>query len=351
MINDELGSLFSGDPSSPTPMSLRQGVVQSWDPDTGENSIQVAGGTLLNIPVLTSESASLVVGDVVALLAAGTKWFLLGKVTTPGDPGTVPSWNGDLTALAPLATLATVTDGTTITGATNITTDPGTGAHVVINDPAFPGEATLYSGNPDEVTPGRIRPAATGAADGRLELRSPTMSASNGYAFIDMSGLAAGTSAMDIQADSMEIIGGDFFRLTAPDGNMQLGDGTDWITVDGRTAYGDLAWTSLTLAGSWVQDTTNPPGAVGNAAPSYHKDANGNVHVRGYIRAGAAVTIATLPAGYRPTLTYESPLLRANTGSANFSTVRVQTNGVMDVFTNSASAFVRLSLNFMFPTL
>lgn len=99
MNNDDVVPLYDDAPDAPPAMSLRQGIVQSWNSSTGENSVQVAGGTLVNIPFLTSEAANLVAGDVVEVLAAGDQWLVMGKVTTPGDPGTVPSWTGDITAL------------------------------------------------------------------------------------------------------------------------------------------------------------------------------------------------------------------------------------------------------------
>lgn len=102
--------LFDPDPDKPASLSLKQGILQSWDPDTGDNTVTVAGATLVNIPVLASESASLQIGDVVSLVTDGKRWRIDGKLTTPGDPGTVPSWNADITALDD-----TVTTVTTVT--------------------------------------------------------------------------------------------------------------------------------------------------------------------------------------------------------------------------------------------
>ncbi|MBB5838716.1 hypothetical protein [Kribbella italica] len=91
-------------------MALRQGTVVAWDADTGANTISVAGGTLVNIPVLIGETVVLDEGDVVALLTTGDRWFLLGKVKDPGDPGTVPTWPNDILALdASMTSVTTVT--------------------------------------------------------------------------------------------------------------------------------------------------------------------------------------------------------------------------------------------------
>lgn len=110
MTSDNISSLFVPDPSKPAGAVLGQGIVQSWNPDTGENEIQFAGGTLANIPSLTSEAVNLVAGDVVALAVSGDRLLVLGKVTTPGDPGTVPTWPTDITALGDsVTTINTVT--------------------------------------------------------------------------------------------------------------------------------------------------------------------------------------------------------------------------------------------------
>lgn len=243
MTSRDLSTLFQGDPSAPPTMALRQGVVQEWDPDTGENSVQVAGGTLVNLPSLTAESAELVAGDVVALLTSGDRALVIGKVTTPGDPGTVPTWTADLTALAPLVDIAAVTSGTTITGATNISTPDVDGAHVVVNDPAYPGQIALYSGNSSELTPGLIQPVWGGANFGVVEIHSPILHAGGNYAYWTLEGydddhtnMVAQADAATFQATNLVMNG---FAL------LKLGDGTDWISIVGQ-AVTDADLSSLT---------------------------------------------------------------------------------------------------------
>ncbi|MEV6287395.1 hypothetical protein [Kribbella sp. NPDC051770] len=85
-------------------------MVRSWNTSTGENVVEIAGGSLANVPSLTSESTSIDVGDVVSVFMAGDQMLILGKVTIPGDPGTVPSWSADISALD--ATVTTVTTET-----------------------------------------------------------------------------------------------------------------------------------------------------------------------------------------------------------------------------------------------
>lgn len=98
MISDDMTSLLLKRTDRPVP-AFRQGVVQSWNAQTGENVIQVGGALLVNLPSLTAESASLMPGDVVSVVTTGDKWQVQGKLTTPGDPGTVPTWNTDITSL------------------------------------------------------------------------------------------------------------------------------------------------------------------------------------------------------------------------------------------------------------
>jgi hypothetical protein len=63
------------------PVTFRQGVVVTWDISTGENTVNVGGTVLSNLPVLTTgEVTSLAAGDVVGLLRSGTQYFVLGRI-------------------------------------------------------------------------------------------------------------------------------------------------------------------------------------------------------------------------------------------------------------------------------
>jgi hypothetical protein len=65
---------------------FRQGTVLSWNSSTGENSIDVGGGTLANLPILnTGEAIALKAGHTVGLLTFNGSWFILGRITVPGD--------------------------------------------------------------------------------------------------------------------------------------------------------------------------------------------------------------------------------------------------------------------------
>lgn len=68
-------------------LGYRQGVVVSWDQETAENTILVAGSVFENLPILnTSEASLLVAGDVIAVISTGPSWAILGRVIIPGTP-------------------------------------------------------------------------------------------------------------------------------------------------------------------------------------------------------------------------------------------------------------------------
>lgn len=84
MISDDLSTLFdSGQPG----VRFRQGTILTWDPNSGANTVDLAGGTLANVPILnTGEAIALKAGHVVGLLGQGSTWFIVGRITPPGDP-------------------------------------------------------------------------------------------------------------------------------------------------------------------------------------------------------------------------------------------------------------------------
>lgn len=68
-------------------VGLRQGVVVTWDGVTQEHTINVAGATFENLPILTTVTG-LSPGAVVAILTAGSSassWLVLGEITVPGS--------------------------------------------------------------------------------------------------------------------------------------------------------------------------------------------------------------------------------------------------------------------------
>jgi hypothetical protein len=84
---DDLVPLFAPDPSAPPPLNFRQGRVVAWNPDTGENTIDVGGAQLEDVSVLnTGEAIALKVGHIVGLITWGSSWFIIGRITVPGSP-------------------------------------------------------------------------------------------------------------------------------------------------------------------------------------------------------------------------------------------------------------------------
>lgn len=85
MISDNLAPLFDkGQPG----VRFRQGTVTAWDSETGENTIDLAGGTLTDVPIInTGEAIALKAGHVVGLLGQGSAWFIIGRITPPGSAG------------------------------------------------------------------------------------------------------------------------------------------------------------------------------------------------------------------------------------------------------------------------
>lgn len=84
MISDDLSTLFdAGQPG----VRFRQGTILTWDSNTGSNTIDLAGGTLTNVPILnTGEAIALKAGHIVGMIGQGSSWFIIGRITPPNDP-------------------------------------------------------------------------------------------------------------------------------------------------------------------------------------------------------------------------------------------------------------------------
>jgi hypothetical protein len=84
VIADNLTTLFT---PAADGVRFRQGTILAWNAATGENTIDLAGGTLTDVPILnTGEAVALKAGHVVGMLGQGSSWFILGRVTPPNDP-------------------------------------------------------------------------------------------------------------------------------------------------------------------------------------------------------------------------------------------------------------------------
>lgn len=215
-----LVALFQSGDAAAT-VQLRQGVVEAWNASTGDNTVRVAGGQLLNVAALTSESASLKVGDVVAILASEDRAMVLGKVTTPGDPGTVPTWETDIDALAPLTDLATVTTGTTVTGATlangvvtgSLLRTAADGQRIEIDSPTAANRIQFFTDDDVLNDPGRLLVGFDGVG-WYVEFVSPTVETGD-IARINL-GSIPGSSYMNIEAASIAIDASSRLDLDAP---------------------------------------------------------------------------------------------------------------------------------------
>jgi hypothetical protein len=85
MRGDDLTPLLLPKPEQS--VRFRQGTVVAWDANTGNNTIEVGGAFLTNVPILNSgEAIALKAGHVVGLLTWLSSWFILGRITVPGDP-------------------------------------------------------------------------------------------------------------------------------------------------------------------------------------------------------------------------------------------------------------------------
>lgn len=84
-ISSDLSPLF--DPKRPPGVQFGQGLITAWDPTTGANTVEWAGGTLTDVPILnTGEAVALRAGHVVGMLGQGLTWFIIGRITPIGDP-------------------------------------------------------------------------------------------------------------------------------------------------------------------------------------------------------------------------------------------------------------------------
>lgn len=84
MITDDTSTLFRRGPAG---ARFRQGTIVAWDPATGANTIDIGGSLITDVPILnTGEAIALRAGHVVGLLGQNRSWFILGRITPPGDP-------------------------------------------------------------------------------------------------------------------------------------------------------------------------------------------------------------------------------------------------------------------------
>jgi len=79
-------SLLSNGTDKQPPLDFHQGLVQTWDQDTGANVVIVAGSEVVNLPVLNSSDIVIInPGDTVGILKYRNTYFILGRIVLPGS--------------------------------------------------------------------------------------------------------------------------------------------------------------------------------------------------------------------------------------------------------------------------
>jgi hypothetical protein len=219
----------------------------------------------------------------------------------------------------------------TVTGGT-IQTDVAPNKRIVLNDPAYPNQIALYSGNANESQPGIIAPVLGGANFGVLTLQSPvTDGGTVNYAYIELEGFTDGSTVANVSADSVAIEANDGMRISAFGSGIKLGENTsglDLLILNGVIINDAETWHSVTFVNSWVD--------LAGARVQYFKDATGRVQLRGQTVSGTAATMFTLPSGYRPSQSME--WIMRGVGGVVMCAVQVATTGVATVTANLATA-------------
>jgi hypothetical protein len=82
---DDLTELLTVAPAGMTqPMGYRQGVIVTFNQLTLQNTVNVGGTILTNLPVLgVGESSLLVPGSIVGLMVVGSTWAIIGRLVVP----------------------------------------------------------------------------------------------------------------------------------------------------------------------------------------------------------------------------------------------------------------------------
>lgn len=85
MSADDLADLITGLSIDPD-IGFHSGRIVSWDPATGTNTVDVAGGLLPDLPMLNiGDTVNLAIGDTVGILRYRSTMFIIGRVTVPGS--------------------------------------------------------------------------------------------------------------------------------------------------------------------------------------------------------------------------------------------------------------------------
>lgn len=65
-------------------LGFHQGLVESWDSSTGENTIRIAGSSITDVPMLNiGDTTNIIEGNTVAVLRYRNAYFIVGRVVVP----------------------------------------------------------------------------------------------------------------------------------------------------------------------------------------------------------------------------------------------------------------------------
>lgn len=82
---DDLGPLLF--PPVRGDFGFHQGKVVTWNQSTGENTVLVAGATLVDVPILNGTEVPLLEPDhIVGMLRFKSSYFILGRIIIPNTP-------------------------------------------------------------------------------------------------------------------------------------------------------------------------------------------------------------------------------------------------------------------------
>lgn len=133
-----IGRNAKPDTTNPTSHTYRQGTILTFDPATGNNTVNLAGAVLTNLPVVNiGDSVTLRPGDAILIGKMNHAMFILGRVVPAGSG---PAWafrQGTIITFNPLTGANTVNlDGATLTNLPLInlgdTTNLGPGDSVIL---------------------------------------------------------------------------------------------------------------------------------------------------------------------------------------------------------------------------
>lgn len=242
-----------------------------------------------------------------------------------------------------------------------ITGPPGS-KHIEINGVDSPNGIAFYTGDPAELFPSILQPQSEANGIGIqfaspqtafdnigsiLKLYTHKLSPDSSLATLTTPGFLGLATKSDLQITNvttgdifdMNVVGGTsfngtHFKITDSTSPLGANNGVD-ITQGYIKPLQFDTWQSITnlsaLTGgtAFVNSWTDTAGARFGG----YKDAVSNVHLRGLVKSGTAVTIFTLPVGWRPSSNMDFTI---RTGTV-VSAVNVAPTGIVTVTANFAS--------------